>query len=65
MIDPDENELHRVVGFGNDELFPLLNGKTHLRVDDAFLCVPCPFTQVIVSMIHDEKMDMHAPILNV
>ena len=28
FVDPDNNELRRMTGFGNPQLFPLLKGKT-------------------------------------
>ena len=53
LIDPETNELHRMIGFGNPELFPLLNGKVHLCVDGTFLCVPHLLSQIIALMTHD------------
>ena len=54
-----------MIGFGNPELFPLLNGKVNLHVDRTFFCVLHPLTQLIASMMCDVQTEMHVPILHV
>ena len=57
--------LERMTGFGNPELFYLLKGKTHLHIDGTFFTVPHPFSQLIVVMVYDEQLELHAPALRV
>ena len=63
ILGPDANELHRMIRFGNPELFFLLKGKTHLHVDGTFYCVPCRFTELLVLIIYDEQTEMYVPVL--
>ena len=61
----DENELERLTGFRNPELFYLLKGNAHIHVGGTFFCAPHPFKPVVIIMVYDEQTEMHAPVLHV
>ena len=63
-VNPDANELERLTGFGNPELFYLFKGNTHIHADGTFFCVPHPFKQVVVIMVYDEQTELHVPVLH-
>ena len=62
---PDANELERLTGFGNPELFYLFKGNAHIHADGTFFCAPHPFKQVVVIMVYDEQTELHVPVLHV
>ena len=65
FVDPDNNELHCMIGFGNPELFSLLKGKTQLHMDSVFHSMLHPFVQCVVLIVCNEQTEMHVPIMHV
>jgi len=65
IIDGDTKKLERIIGFGNPELLPLLNGKVKAHFDGTFYIVPDPFMQCLIIMVYDSQTEMFVPCLYV
>lgn len=61
--DPKSDDFFdRLVVLGHDRLFRLLADARNLFADGTFSCVPLPFYQMIVVMVHSKAYDLYVPV---
>ena len=48
LSDPESGKMHRITGFGNPTLIPMLKGKIQLHLDCAFQTTPRPCKQCLL-----------------
>ena len=64
ITDNETNNLKKIVGFGNPDLFGSLLGKgVQLNIDGKFKIVPDPFYQCLIIMAFDETLGAYVPVL--
>jgi hypothetical protein len=58
----DRNKLNRLIIWAHPELSVMLKrADIRIHIDGTFRCVPHPFSQCLVLMIHDDETDLNIP----
>jgi hypothetical protein len=60
----EKNKLHRILLWSHPDLFPMLKrAAIRMHIDGTFRCVPRPFTQCVIVLMHDDETELNVPVV--